>query len=289
MKTIAAQWILVLGLGSAALSLTSAASAHSEEAAPPPTFQRDRGAGLPTSMFGTYIHPGELLVYPFVEYYSDNNAEYKPEELGHTLDQDFRGKYRATEGLLFLAYGVSDRLALEVEAAMISADLETSPDDPSSVPDKISESGIGDVEGQVRWRWSPESESRPEFFSYFEAVAPSQKHKVLIGTAAWEFKLGSGIVKGHTWGTTTFRAAIEYSEEESKFDLGEYALEYFKRLSDPWRVYLGVEGTQDEVEGITELQWHFSRNAAIKLNNAVGLTSKATDWAPEIGIMFRFD
>jgi hypothetical protein len=74
--------------------------------------------------------------------------------------------------------------------------------------------------------------------------------------------------------------------EEAKVDLGEYALEYLKRLSPAWRVYLGVEGSQDEVELITEVQWHLTDFMFFKLGNAFGITSKATDWAPEVGLMF---
>ena len=60
---------------------------------------RDRGTGIPTSMFGTYVQPRELLVYPFFEYYRDANAEYSPNELGYGLDQDYRGRYWANERL----------------------------------------------------------------------------------------------------------------------------------------------------------------------------------------------
>jgi hypothetical protein len=84
------------------------------------------------------------------------------------------------------------------------------------------------------------------------------------------------------------RAALEYSLEESKGELGEYAVEYLKRLSPAWRIYLGVEGSQDEVEMIPEAQWHVSDTLFIKFNSAFGLTSKATDWAPELGLMFHF-
>jgi hypothetical protein len=253
-----------------------------------PMFLRDRGTGLPTSQFGTYIRKGELLVYPFFEYYRDSDAEYKPAELGFGLDQDFRGKYRASEGLLFVGYGLTDWLAVELEAAVIDATLETSPDDPSGIPDRIHESGLGDVEGQLRARWARETESRPEIFSFFEAVAPLQKDKILIGTRDWELIFGGGVVKGFRWGTMTLRAEAEYSKEESKLELGEYAVEYLKRLSPAWRLYLAVEGTDDEVELITEAQWHLTDSIFIKLNNAFGLTSKATDWAPEIGIVFSF-
>ena len=53
-------------------------------------------------------------------------------------------------------------------------------------------------------------------------------------------------------------------------------------------MYLGVEGSQDEIELITEGQWHVTDSVFLKLSNAFGITSKATDWAPEIGIIFLF-
>ena len=145
---------------------------------------KDRGTGQPVSMFGTYIKDGEFLVYPFFEYYLDDDLEYSPQELGYGLDEDFRGKYRASEYLIFVAYGFTDWLALELEASYhIKAKLETSPDDPSGTPSVIEESGTGDVEGQLRFRFAHETESRPDTFGYFEAVSPQQEDKVLIGTA----------------------------------------------------------------------------------------------------------
>lgn len=249
---------------------------------------RDRGPGVPTSMFGIYVEPGQLLLYPFVEYYRDKDAEYSPDELGYGLDTDFRGRYRATEGLIFLGYGISDRLAVELEAAVIRARLETSPDDPSGTPPVVKESGLGDVEGQLRWRWARETERRPELFSYFETVFPLQKSKRLIGTQDWEFKLGTGVVRGFGWGTATVRAAVEYDRAEGTAALGEYAVEYLKRVSPLLRVFTAVEGSEDEVELIAETQWSLRPNVVLKLNSAFGLTSKATDWAPEVGLMFSF-
>jgi len=253
-----------------------------------PSYLRDRGEGVPTSMFGTYVRQGELLVYPFFEYYLDDNAEYSPAEFGHALDRDFRGRYRGSEGLIFLGYGLTETVSLEVEAAVMDATLEKSSADSSSLPAEVSESGIGDVQTQFNWRWLPETENRPEIFSYLEIVYPLSEENSLIGTSEWEFKLGTGMIRGLGWGTVTARAAVEYVTEENKAELGEVALEYLRRLSDHWRVYLGVEGTQDEVELISEAQWHIAPRAFVKLNNAFGLTSKATDWAPEIGILFSF-
>lgn len=253
-----------------------------------PVYLQDRGKGVATSSFGIYIQKGEVIVYPFYEYYHDKDAEYKPSEFGYGIDNDFRGKYRAHEGLIFLGYGISDRLAIELEAAVIDATQYKADDDPSNMPDKVSESGLGDVESQLRWRWVEEQNSHPEWFSYFETVFPFQKNKTLIGTQDWEFKLGTGIIKGFSWGTVTLRVAVDYIREEGKSELGEYAVEYLKRISDRLRILAAVEGTQDELALITEAQVFLTPQIILKLNNGLGMTSKTTDFAPEIGIMFYF-
>lgn len=253
-----------------------------------PHYLRDRGTGIPSSMFGTYIRKGELRVYPFYEYYRDNDIEYKPAELGHGLERDFRGRFRAHEGLIFVGYGFTDWLAVEVEAAVIEATLWKSPNDPSTLPPRLHESGLGDVESQLRWRWGSENPGRPEWFGFFETVFPLRKGKVLIGTQNWELKLGTGLIKGFSWGTLTLRTALAYDDAERTAEVGEYAVEYLKRLSDRLRVVALIEGEQDEVDLITELQVHLSPRVFVKLNNGLGLTSKATGFAPEVGVMLSF-
>jgi len=284
---------VVVGAGAMGATVAAQEPVQASPGAPPPpsaplpTYLGDRGTGVPTSMFGTYIRRGELIVYPFFEYYYGNSFEYKPSELGAVGEEDFRGRYRASEGLIFLGYGLTDNLAFEFEASVIDASLEKSPSDPSALPPRIKESGLGDVEGQFRWRWRKESEKRPELFSYFEFVIPHDESKVLIGTPGWELKLGIGLIRGFKWGTLTVRLAVDYEEAStSHFDLGEYAVEYLKKVSPHWRFYVGLEGSQDELSLITEAQWHLSRHVFIRFNNGLGLTSKALDWTPEVGILF---
>ena len=270
-----------------ALAPGAASVAVAQNPDPVPSHQQDRGTGVATSMFGTYVRRGELIIYPFFEWYVDHNLEYKPEELGYPGDVDFRARYRATEGLLFLAYGLGKNVAVEFEAATIRASFDRSPADHSGLPARIEESGLGDVEGQLRWRWRTETEKRPELFSYFETVIPHHADKPLTGTAGWELKFGTGVTRGFGWGTLTGRAALEYTEAStSHFDLGEYAVEYLKQISPRWRVYTGVEGSQDEISLITEAQWHVARFAFVRFNSGLGLTSKAVDWSPEVGVVF---
>ena len=252
-----------------------------------PYYLQDRGSGVPVSLFGTYINKGEIMLYPFYEYYYDQNAEYKPRELGYGLDEDFRGRYRAHEGLIFIGYGISDNWAAEMEAAVITATQYKSANDPSSMPVKLEESGLGDVQSELRWRWLHENTRRPEAFSYLEIVYPLQKKKALIGTQEWEFKFGTGATKGFQWGTVTLRLAAEITKD--KVEPGEYALEYLKRVSKLFRFYVGVEGSEDEVEFITDAQFHITPRAFIRINNAFGITSKATDYAPEVGVVILFD
>ena len=254
-----------------------------------PVYLDDRGSGVSTSMFGTYVRKGELLLYPFFEHYRDHDFEYKPDELGFEGDVDYRGRYRANEALFFAAYGVSEDLAVEWEVAVIRAQLDKATADTSSLPARLVESGLGDVEGQVRWRWRQETSTRPELFSYGEVVVPHHEDKPLIGTSGVELKFGTGAIRGYRWGTLTARAAVEYaSSSSSPFDVGEYAVEYLRRLSPAFRVFAAIEGAQDELSAIGEVQWHLGSRAFLRLNSGVGLTSKATDWAPEIGLVVSF-
>ena len=140
-----------------------------------PDYLRDRGRGIPTSIFGTYVRKGELLIYSFYEYYHDNNLEYEPADFGFGSRQPFRGRYRANEALLFIGYGISDRFAVEFEAGGIAAKFNKSANDLTALPAEIKESGLSDVEAQIRWRWNHESDKRPEFFNYVETVFPTGK------------------------------------------------------------------------------------------------------------------
>jgi hypothetical protein len=254
-----------------------------------PPYLVDRGAGIATSMFGEYVGSGELLVYPFYEFTSFHEMEYKPAELGFGLDQDFRGKFREHEASFFLAYGFNDRFALELESALFtSAKLWKDPSDPSPMPATIQESGFGDTQAEIRYRFARENMKRPELFSYLEVDFPFQRNRLIIGTQTWAYKFGVGAIKGFSFGTLTARVAGEYDEADKKVVFGEYALEYLKRFSPKFRIYTGMEGDQDEVEWIAEAQYWLTPDIHLKLNTSFGVTSKAPDFAPELGVMFSF-
>ena len=271
--------------------LTSGAAWAAPEAAPDSNapWLADRGSGMWTSIFGTYVNAHELLFMPFVEGYYDNDTEYKPAELGYGLEEDFRGKFRAVENQVFLAYGLNDAFSVELEAALYTAArLDKAPEDPSSMPARLEQSGFGDWQMELNWRVLKEAAARPEVFALVEVDPPSNVNNPLIGTSDWEAKLGVGAIRALRWGTVGGRVGMIYSAEDGSFDNGEYAIEYLKRVSPGWSLYGGIEGEQDEVELIGEAQWHFSPSATLRLNLAYGLTDKATDWGPDVGVVFRF-
>lgn len=261
---------------------------RAQEENPSPRME-DRGGSIPTSLFGTYLSAGELLLYPFYEYTTNRDAEYNPEELGFTVSEDFLGKEIENEALIFIGYGFSDRLALEFEAAVwASSELRKAPDDPSNQPETIKESGLGDVETQLRWVWAPETAQRPMFYSFWELVFPFQKNKLILGTQDWETALGFGVVRGYRWGTLNGRVTAKYDAEDGQVEPGEFGLEYLKRTSPRWRWVAALEGEDDEISLIGEAQLTVARRAVLKLNLGVGLTGKAPDFAPEVGIIFSF-
>lgn len=252
-----------------------------------PYFLKDRGTGIASSMFGTYIRKGDLIIYPYWEYYLDNNREYKPQELGYGVDQDFRGRYRESEYLFFVAYGLTDFLAVQTELAAAKASLKKSPADPSGLPSDIDESGLNSFETQLRWRWGKETERRPELWGYLDVVYPINQRKLIIGSDGWEVEWGTGLTRGFKWGTVTAHISLFYeSASSTHFELGEFAVEYLKRLSPSLRLFGAVAGAGDEVSLITEAQWHISRKVFIRFSQEIGLTSRATDWEPQLGVLF---
>jgi hypothetical protein len=254
-----------------------------------PVYLRDRGTGVSTSLVGTYVRGGELLVYPFYEYTLNNDQEYKPAELGYGVEHDYTAKRTDHEALLFLAYGITKDIGFEFESALWTTSTQhKAAADTSAMPSSLKESGFGDTQAEVRWRWMTETPNRPELFTYFEAVFPFQKDRVLIGTQEWELVPGIGLIKGFRWGTLTGRISASYLPGDGTFELGELDAEYLKRTSEKWRWALSVEGEQDEWAAIPEIQWHFKPNAFAKLNDGIGLTAEAPDQAPEVGIVFSF-
>ena len=273
------------------LSLVSLASRAQDSL---PEHLKDRGPGVPTSLFGTYIESGQWMLYPFLEYERNREEEYSPIELGFPRpgfvgEEEYFGEGTQHEALLFIGYGINDALAVEFEAELYaSAKLDKSPLDTSPVPARIEESGFAGAEAQLRWLWREETPERRAMYSFFEVEFPLQDTKVLIGTQDLEFAVGTGFIRGYTWGTLNGRISIAYDGEENKVELGEYALEYLKRLNDRWRLVATLEGEDDEVALIGEAQLTLRPGAILKVNSGFGLTEKAVDFAPEIGVLFAF-
>lgn len=290
MTTMVPKPALVLAL---ALALTHPPSALAQS---DPLAKSWRDGGVPTSAFGTYITKGQLLLYPFYEHVTDRNREYNPAVLGFGPNEDFRGEYRSSSAGIFIGYGVTDRLAVEFEMSHTRATLEKSSGDTTPTPARIKESGIGDVEGQVRMLLADQSGRRPEIFAFLEMTAPTLRNRLLIGNSDWDFKPGIGVARGFSWGTMTVRTTLEYNREQSALqepahlDIGETSIEYMKRLSSSVRMNLGLEGGEggapDEWELRSALQWRMTKILHLKLDNTVGLSPKAPDWTPNVGLMF---
>lgn len=277
---------------SLAIVLPPIHDAHADE--PLPDYLQDRGPGVPTSLFGTYIESGQWMVYPFYEYSSNSDDEYDPREFGFPRpgavgEEEFFGEGSQHEAVLFIGYGFSDTLAFEFEAELYaSATLDKSALDTSPLPARTKESGFAGAEAQLRWMWQGETRERPALYSFFEVEFPFQDTKVLIGATDLEFAVGAGFIRGFEWGTLNGRVSIAYDGEENKVELGEYALEYLKRVNDRWRLVATLEGEEDEVSIIGEAQLTLWPGAILKLNSGFGVTKKAEDFAPEIGVLFTF-
>jgi hypothetical protein len=256
-----------------------------------PAHLRDRGRGQPTSLFGTYITRGQLIVFPYVARTIDRNLEYQPSEFGYGQNDDVRGRYQSTQAQLYVSYGLTDWLAVEVESSRIRARLDKSPDDTSGLPARIDETGLADIEAQLRLRLARERGRRPEIFASVEVLPPQQRDKLLIGDAQWNFKGGLGLIRGYSWGTLTFRTTIEYNRGDKHWDLGETSLEFLRQLSSATRLFLAIEGGEggalDDYTFVSGVRWRLGRGLYFKFDNVIGLMSKATDWESQVGVLFE--
>lgn len=265
------------------------AAAPFAEASEPADFLADRGPGIHTSLFGSYVEDQERLFYVFYEYNKLSDFEYSPSELGYPDPNDYFGEGFETEYLVFFAYGFSDSFAMEFESALKAKTvLNKDPADPSALPTRLEESGLGDTEIQFRWRTQQETADAYEHIWFFKTVFPLQEEDSLIGTSVWELEGGINLTKGYPWGTIMYKAGLAFTTEENKFEIGEFAVEYVKQVSDRWRLVGSVEGEEDEVQVIGEAQLRFGGNMTLKLNCGFGLTKKAPDLAPEVGVMWSF-
>jgi hypothetical protein len=255
-----------------------------------PDYLADRGDAIRTSLLATYIRPREFIFYPFYEYTRTTNWEYKASDLNRVGDVDYLGKKVDHEYLVFLAYAWNDSWAIEFESALhASVEFTKAPNDPvAAVPRKLKESGLGDTEAQLRWRYAKETETRPEITIMFQTEFPLQKKKVLLGTQDWGFGTGFVLTKGYPSGTYSFRGQLNYDREDRETAFGEFGLDYLKKLSQKWNVALSLEGEGSEASVIGEVQYNFNKSAMLKLNCGLGLTHKDRQVAPEIGVLFRF-
>jgi len=277
---------LAFALAVAPLLPTPAALAAEPVAGTMPAHLRDRGTGVPTSQVGAYVRRGELFVYPAFAHARDHDFEYDPNEFGFAAPGEFKGRYRESRGLLAVAYGWTDRVAVELEANVKRASLEKGAGDPSAFPARLEESGLGKVKARVNLRWLEERGRRPELFGYGELVAPHDSSEHLIGTENWIVNGGLGVIRGFQAGTVTFRAGFEWdTASASPTDWQEIALEYLKRVTPSWTVYGALTVSEgDEGSVVGELQWRASRHVTLRLRSAYGLSPHGPDWAPEVGV-----
>ena len=259
-----------------------------------PDFLRDRGPGVPTSLFDIYVARHELDVVPFFAYLDNQGFQYSPDELGVPGEETYRAKVRTEQGVLFLAYGVSDSVSVGLTVAAGGATFHKSSADPTAVPATIDESGLSELRPEVTWRFLTETERRPELFAFMTVGLPHSKDKYLVGLDGWLLKPGLGVAKGFSWGTLVARFGFEYdTSSASPLDFGAWMVEAQRRFSPKWWASAGFEGVTggpynlDEVYLTGEVVWEPKPGFGVRLRPQLGLTRYTKGWGIEVGFVFR--
>jgi len=252
--------------------------------------QRLDQLGVRSSMFETYIQPHQWLVFPHFAYTTDHNIDYTPADLGYGADTlALQGRFRSTEAELFIAYGVTDWLALEAEGSHITATFNKSSRDTSAAPARIHEAGFADWAVQARMRLARQRGRWPQVFAAFELLPPMQRGKKLIGDLHWNLKGEIGLAREFGWGTMSARTTIEYNRGDHHWDLGETSLEYMRQVSSAGRLLFAIEGGEggalDEWVFVSAGRWRIGEGLFVKFANSFGLQWKSTDWETQLGLM----
>jgi len=271
------------------LGITATAVVQRQDSLPP--HLRERGRGVRTSDFQTYVRRHQLLLLPAASYLKDHDFEYNPLDWGFGTQTDLRGELSRSSAQLLIVYGVTDWLAFELEGSYLSARFEKDARDTTATPARIRESGLGDFAGQIRVRFGQERGRRPEIWGSLEVIPRNMKSKVLIGDKITDVKGEFGLTRGFHFGTMTLKTTVEYNHGDHHWDLGETSLEYLRRLSPDFRLLLAIEGGEggapDEWVFVTAGQWRIASGCFLKFANGFGLMSKSTDWEPQLGILLE--
>ena len=86
------------------LGITMTTVAQQQDSLPP--HLRDRGRGVRTSEFQTFIQRHQLLLLPSSAHIRDHNLEYNPLDWGYGNQTDLRGKFR-NQADAIATYGVT--------------------------------------------------------------------------------------------------------------------------------------------------------------------------------------
>lgn len=255
----------------------------------------DRDPGTATTLSGVYVARGELRAFLSYERVTNHGFEYSPNELGVPSGADYQGDLRASQGVIFLGYGLTDAISFGLEASIARVTLRKADDDTSALPDETRQSGLGGVHVEGTWRFLDESAGRPELFTFVEVQLPHDRSKRLTGTENYVILPGIGLSRGFGWGRLIARVSIEYDTgSESALDFGEWSVEAYRVLSSAWRLSAGLEGqiggsnNLDEVWLISDLDWKLGDRLALRFHNGLGLTAKTAGWSPEVGLLIRF-
>jgi len=249
---------------------------------------------VPTSLSDVYVTRHELDVVPFFAYLDNRGFQYSPDELGVPGGETYEAKLRIEQGVLFLAYGVSDSVSVGLTVAGGGATFHKASNDPTAVPATIDESGLTEIQPEVTWRFVTETAKRPELFAFMTVGLPHSRGKYLVGSDGWLVKPGLGVSRRLSWATLVARFGFEYdSSSASPLDFGAWIVEAQRRLSPEWWASAGFEGVTggpynlDEVYLAGEVLWEPKPDLGIRFRPRLGLTKYTRGWGFEIGVVFR--
>jgi hypothetical protein len=237
---------------------------------------------------------GQLTAYPSFRRFENRGFDYSPDEFGFPLEEDFKGDYRASQGALFISYGLSADLSVGVRATVANARFRKASSDHSGLAGETTESGLEELSAEVAWRFSGNDGGPTELFLLTQILAPHDGDKLFLGQDGVMILPRLALIRTLSWGLLDGRLGLEYdSGSETPFDVGRWSLHALGGLTGSLDLGGGFEGqigganNFDEVWLTTYLQWSARPNLMLRVSSDFGVTALTRGWSPQIAAGVR--
>ena len=184
--------------------------------------------------------------------------------------------------LLFLAYGLSDRLTTQINDSLWQRQSLT------PTPRRQDRESLQPV-FSLHWRGDHfEAPQRADLMGYLATVVPAEQLPLAADCDDCEFTMAMGMIWGYRWSTLSGRL----SGESGSHELGRapnYGFSFMHRASPKWRYLLAVGRDDEAVDLLGSAQWRIRPDAYVSFTAGLDERQSLAGSQSDMKLHFSFE